>query len=181
MLLAALSQVLIFSRVTVGIVFGTSLVAKAASYSKFCRSLRAFGVPEQLTRLGAHAILLSELVVTVSMVVGGDWLRVGFALAAWSLVLFSLGIAHVLRRGIKTSCACFGPNDKPVSQVTLLRNSTLLLCVLAGLAISAAPRQISSHLPLDWFVASVAAIAFALICMNLSELIEILGREGLKT
>jgi len=80
--------------------------------------------------------LLAAAGLTAAAAPGAAWLA-GAALTAAALLtaLLALGVALIVRRGTRVSCACFGvPARQPLGRVHLARNLCLLAVACAGLA-----------------------------------------------
>jgi hypothetical protein len=126
-----LAYTMTFCRLVLVFVFGLSLAGKLADRGHFTSTIGAFGLlPARLHQAAAALILAGEF-AALGLLAGG-WLRIGFALAGLLLILFTVALASVLRRGIQTPCNCFGPSEKLVSPTDLWRNAGLICCAAGG-------------------------------------------------
>src|SRR4051794_28242715 len=110
------------SRLLLAVVLGAAAYGKVRDRAGTAASLEAFRAPRALQRPGVWLLPLAEAVVALGLVfqptarpaaVGGLVL----------LAVFTAAIAHVLRRGERPSCHCFGQvSDEPVNRWTLVRN-----------------------------------------------------------
>ena len=125
--------------VMAALVFGTSAAAKLRSRSAYLRFRSAMAglLPRPLT----GGLAAAELTVAVGLgaaavatVAGGRDLIALIALGAAALLtcLLIAGVAVLIRRGVRTRCACFGSSE-PIGVTHLVRNLTFLGLLLAGL------------------------------------------------
>lgn len=123
-------------RCAIAIVFITSAVTKlsgAEAFRAFKRSVRRMKVvPKPLISLAAYAVVASEIVISVLMVIPITVTAVvGFTIAAGLLCAFTYGIVSSMRRGDQTPCRCFGKSTTPLGLRHVIRNIFLIgLCVL---------------------------------------------------
>lgn len=89
--------------------------------------MAAFGLPTVVSALLAPVEIATGLMLLVTP-------RIGAALAAGLLVLFSVVVIRSLRRGTAVRCGCFGGTDqRPVGIDTVIRNLFLfVLSLVAG-------------------------------------------------
>ncbi|NUM49258.1 MAG: hypothetical protein HUU38_31545 [Anaerolineales bacterium] len=139
------AYVLAFARFVIGFVFLWSAGSKLRDFAAFERAVADFQLsPAVFSRGVAFFFVSLELSVTCIMGWSIKFLRNGFIIAMFLLVVFSLALSWVLLRGIKTSCHCFGASKKLVSKWDLVRNVCLLgvaslgyfACNLAELALT---------------------------------------------
>ncbi|HEY6313854.1 MAG TPA: MauE/DoxX family redox-associated membrane protein [Streptosporangiaceae bacterium] len=130
-------------------VYGASAGAKLRgrpAYRSFRAGLAETAlVPRRRLSVTAAALVGSEAVVaglaiaavgTTTLLTGaavvGEWALVGAALLTSVL---AAGVATVMCRGTRARCACFGSSSgRPLGGVHLLRNVSLLVVLLSGLA-----------------------------------------------
>lgn len=137
MIIEFAAHILFFFRVMIGLTFLWSLRGKFMDLARFERTVSDFQVlPIRFIRLATIAVLIGEGVVGVCMLMGGDLLGLGFALAVMMLSLFSVMLALVLRRKIAITCNCFGSSKKQVSGYELWRNAVLIFCASSGLIVN---------------------------------------------
>jgi hypothetical protein len=99
----------------------------------------------------------------------GLCMQTGFALAVLLLLVFSGALLSVRVRGISTTCHCFGPGHRPVSQADLWRTMGLLLSALGGLVGTIWNLQAQTRLDgAGWAVAAPGAAVFVLIWTQLA-------------
>ena len=164
-----------FCRIIVGFVFAVSFLSKVSDLAMFERTIITFNlVPKQLVRLLALLFLCGELTVVIFAIVGGTFMAPGFVVAGLLLLVFSMALASILVRKIKTSCNCFGPTQKPVSEHDLWRNAGLILLALIGLcSLFIADGKVSDlALPELGLVAFVAGL-FVVIWLNLADIVQL--------
>ncbi len=160
-------------------VFAVSSVSKLrgrAAYLDYLASLRDTTLLSERALPGAAVLLVTgEAIVAVAaafavalVVAGlaGVMAAAGLALALACVLtaVLAAGVTVVLRRGITATCACFGARaGRPLGPSHLIRNVSLLVVLLAGLACvpfaSARPSAPGSLLALAGGL--VAALLFA--------------------
>ncbi|WP_157254597.1 MauE/DoxX family redox-associated membrane protein [Nonomuraea typhae] len=158
----------LFLRITVCMVFAVSTLGKVPAMRAFEVAVEGFRVvPRRLAGPAAIAVVAAELATVAALLV----LPVaGMVLALTLLTVFSLAVASVLKRGIGTTCNCFGPSSRNLSVHDLARNGvTIAMCAtwffLYGGAAPPAPAMV--------LIAAMSAVA-AFVLVNTRELIETL-------
>jgi hypothetical protein len=125
--MAASAALLLFGRITLGLVFASSGVSKLANMDGFRTALETFGLPPaRVTNLIARIIVLAELAVAAALLVG---VAVEGALIAVLVLLtvFTVALARSLVQGRRVVCRCFGElSTRPASWGAVLRNILLL-------------------------------------------------------
>ncbi|WP_282692498.1 MauE/DoxX family redox-associated membrane protein [Streptomyces sp. CC208A] len=171
-----MGYVLLSCRLLLGVVFAVSAVGKlrgATAFRAFEGATRSMGVPGRFARPVAVAVVGAECAVPVLLAVGPAGAP-GIGLALVLLAAFTVGIAGVLRRGTRTSCACFGASSAVIGRRHLVRNGLLLLC--AGIGAGCALGGVSSATHAGGVViAAVAALVGALLVTFTDELGELFG------
>ena len=124
-------------RCALGLVFLVSAVSKVRSrdsWLAFTESVRALGVRRDgLVPTAATLVVLTEFAVVALLAVPVRGAAVGgFGLAAVLLLVFTAAIAMTLRRGVRTSCRCFGASDAPLGGWQVARNAVLVVVAIAG-------------------------------------------------
>lgn len=167
--------ILAFCRFVVGFVFVISGGSKILQFRAFRQTMIRFHVlPTRFTTSAAILFLSSEIAVSILVTLGGPFLLPGFTLAATLLILFSCVLLSVLIRGISTSCHCFGPSERPVSQADIWRNLGFLLCALGGCAGAVWSQEASGSLNIVvWIFAALGAAVFVSIWTQLGELAQL--------
>lgn len=153
------------ARALLALLFATAAIAKLTDPATFLATIRDFGASRRVARLGAAALPPAELMISVGLLIRPTdrWAAAGASLL---LVLFIVGIANALGRGLTPDCGCFGSlRATPIGRSTLLRNAALLL--VSVFAAFAAPRPavagwIASRGPLQ-LVLSLLVIALLAI------------------
>ena len=161
-----MTAAILMARLALAMVLLVAGVAKLADRRGSRDSLAAIGIPTLLLAPIALALPVIELITGVALFPAAS-----AALGAWgALVLtaaFTVGVAGILIRGVKTDCHCFGQlHSSPVGWRTLGRN-----VVLTVIAIFVAVGQRGSGAPSygTWFGRftgtewlALSAMAFAL-------------------
>lgn len=167
--------VLVFCRVTIGLVFLISFLTKARNLLAFQSTIISFNIlPRQMSASVALFFLAAEFITALLMLVGGSFLPFSFALAIFLLLAFSLALTSVLVRNVQTSCNCFGPTEKAVSRYDLVRNTGFILCALIGLWTTTWSGSLLGDLNLVGLVlAGLCAAIYIGVCMNLREVVQL--------
>lgn len=159
-----MTYLLLFCRFTLLILFGLACAGKLYRPAHFSHALRRLKLARQRLTPGLATIIIgSELLVVVCLARGAELLRWGFGLAALLLLIFSLGLLVVLRRGLRAPCACFGLSEKPISAYDIWRNMLSLLLALSGLALLATPHEAPSVETLDILIMTLASLVYAFV------------------
>jgi hypothetical protein len=165
----------------VGLVFAVSAVSKLRGrkeFGEFIRATRVLAVATipgyQGSRAGARrigvAIIGGEAAVPVLLVVPGA-AGIGLGIAIVLLAVFAVGIAAAMRRGLRTSCGCFGSSSAPLGPRHLVRNAFLVAAAAIGLALR--PDGITQADPAGLAVAGVAALVLVALVVRLDDLIDL--------
>ncbi len=124
-----------FCRCAIGFVFLLSFVSKGRDIVQFQQSIARFRLlSKNLSNIAAILFLGSELAVVLCLLLGGELLLVGFALAFLALLVFTIALFSVLIRKLHISCNCFGASDQPVTVTDVWRNIGLIICGLLATA-----------------------------------------------
>ncbi|MCA2185644.1 MauE/DoxX family redox-associated membrane protein [Nonomuraea cavernae] len=142
----------------------------AAATRVLAGSVRARGISDSVARTTALVVVVAEA-ATALLVAVPYTARAGFALAVVLLTGFSVAIAASLRRGVSTSCRCFGASSAPLSGRHLVRNGVLLAASVAGLV--TAGGQLGSPHPGGIAIAAVAALVVAVLLTRIDDLAEL--------
>jgi hypothetical protein len=164
-----------FCRSAVALIFIFSFLGKVRNVAEFQQTIANFALlPAPFTRPTAWLFLVAEALVVVLILLGGPFLLPGYLLATALLFVFSLAMASVLIRHISTTCSCFGPSNKPISTIDLVRNGGLIACTVIGCFSSTLPAysQQALNIP-EWSIIGLGALAFVLIWTQLSELVRL--------
>jgi uncharacterized membrane protein YphA (DoxX/SURF4 family) len=166
--------VVLFGRITLGLVFGLSGVMKAGNMPGFTAAVRGFHLlPPRLVAPFAMTVVLLELGAAAALLVGVA-VEVALVLSLVLLALFTIALALSLREGQSIACQCFGQlSSHPVSWGSVLRNA--LLAGLAGVTLVSSPS--GSREPLSGLDAvnisllSLGTLAFISVFVEASELV----------
>jgi hypothetical protein len=162
-----------FSRIVIGLAFVASSLSKLSDLGSFEKAVAGFQIlPAFLHKISAFMFIFAELIVALVMLLGGEWLNIGFLLAIFLLTVFTGALASVLVRRIRVGCNCFGSTNKTVSHYDVVRNSGFILLGIAGWAGTFTPvnRQINV---LETTLLILFALAFVILWINLREIIEV--------
>ena len=166
-------------RVAIGFVFMHSFVNKVRNIPDFRNTITKFAVfPSSYSNFLAYSFLAGEVTASVSTLIGGPFLILGFALAAALFLVFSIGLSSVLVRKIETPCGCFGSDEKQVSVSHVVRSTGFMLCSMLGLYFSLVGgiSQFTYSI-FEWFSISVMAIVFDVTLVNSGEIVKLLTRK----
>ncbi len=132
----ALTYLALCGRLTLGITFAASGVAKVVSFRGFRVAVAEFHLlPARLVGLFAGLIVLAELAAAV-LLVSGMAVELGLAVAVALLLIFTFAVVRVLQRGQTVACRCFGQlSAGPLSWTTVARNGAL--AVVGGVSLAA--------------------------------------------
>ena len=121
---------LLIARLVLAAVFIVAGLGKLADQEGAREAMVGFGVPQPLARPFAMLLPPVELIVAILLIpLSTAWY--GAIGAGALLVLFIIGIAVSMARGVAPDCNCFGQiHSEPVGWRTLVRNGILL--ALAG-------------------------------------------------
>jgi thiol-disulfide isomerase/thioredoxin len=125
---------LLAARVVLAGVFVVAGVAKLADIETARRTLREFGAPDALARVGGVLLPFVEVAVALALlpVISAWW---GAAGALALLILFLGAIGVNLARGRRPDCRCFGElAAQPIGAATVVRNvvlATIAVFILA--------------------------------------------------
>jgi hypothetical protein len=127
------------ARALVAVVFvwaGAAKLRDLHGFERYVRELRV--LPFAPSRPVAYGLAVAEL--AAGGLTAAPWTAtIGLGLAVIQLLVLSLGIAVLLRRGEPAECACFGRRRSPLGAHHLFRNGVVALTAAAGLAAPAGP------------------------------------------
>ncbi len=118
---------LLIARLILTVVLGVAGAAKLADQAGSRRALAGFGVPEELAKLLAWWLPMTEIMVALALLpLATAWF--GGCGALVLLLAFLLGIGVNLVRGRTPDCHCFGQlHSEPVSWNVFVRNAALAM------------------------------------------------------
>jgi uncharacterized membrane protein YphA (DoxX/SURF4 family) len=168
------AYVLMFCRLAIAATFGWSALGKLRDMQAFRAAITAFRVlPARWSAPLAWAFVGGEVVVLLLLLSGLPALwRLGFALAALLLTLFSAALLSVIRRNMAINCNCFGRSEQQISWYDLVRNGLLLLCCAFGGCLPAAAQQrvaVGAAILLG-----VMSLVFVVLVTHLEDIVETL-------
>jgi hypothetical protein len=168
-----------FCRCAIGFVFLLSFVSKCRDTAQFQRGIANFRLLSRyLSNIAAIFFLGCELAVVLCLLVGGRLLLPGFALAAFSLVLFTIALASVLIRKLHISCNCFGASDQAVSVADIWRNVGLTSCAAVGYWATLWVLTHGQSLGVgEWLLAGVSALLLSLLWLQLNTIVQVLSGD----
>ena len=167
---------LTFSRITIILLFIISFGSKVTSLSNFETTIQNFRIlPARLSRPASLLFVLGEFIVVLLLIVDGQFLQLGFLLGALILIVFSIALSVVLRKGERVSCNCFGASENPVSSSDIWRNAMFLLWAVVGFFLAGSfptvPTTIDGTV---WFFLGIASLIYVLLWINMGEFIGLL-------
>jgi len=166
---------LTFCRVVIGVIFAFSFLSKMGNVVAFETTIINFRLlPKYFSKVAAVLFLLGEFIVTVCMAIGGKLLSLGFSLAVFLLVVFSIALVTVLVRKIQTSCNCFGTNSKAISYYDVARNAGFVGCAISGWGVLSMSSTMPATLNLpELALVGFVAVTFIVIWMHLAEIVDL--------
>lgn len=171
----ALSSLLIFCRLTIGLTFAWAVFGKLRDLSAFREAVVDFRMlPPALSRIAAWVSLLAECAIILMLGIGRALLFPGFVLSAGLLVLFSVALGLVLRQNRQVSCNCFGVTERRVSPYDVARNLLLIVGSLVGSWTSLDALQPVAASAL--ILLGLMALCLIILVTNLADVVETLHR-----
>jgi hypothetical protein len=167
------AYLLAFCRIALGLTFALSFVGKVRDVGQFSGTIRKFDLlPAGWAGPTAVLFLSGEAAVVVLLILGGRLLTLALALAGLLLAIFSLALLSALRRGIETSCNCFGASAEPVSYLDIWRNTGLISLAALGFWAARADgaATLSANL-IEAVLLLIMAAVFVLLWTNLAEVL----------
>jgi uncharacterized membrane protein YphA (DoxX/SURF4 family) len=166
------AEALTFCRAVIGLTFAISAFGKMRDLDAFVDGMRSFEIlSPRWHRPVAWAVLAAELVVVVTQLLGYGAIFTGLVLALALLAAYTAVLGFALARRPEVRCNCFGPANRAVSTMDLVRNGLLAAVAVGGLvALSARPP--------DQSLADVALVVFAaasavLVLANLDNIVSV--------
>lgn len=167
-----LPHLLTFCRITIGLLFAYSFLAKARDVNKFAQTITPFNLlPAHWSQPLALLFLSAELAVVILVLAGGQSLPIAFALALLLLSTFSATLLLVLARNIRASCNCFGHSYQPVTYADVWRNVGIILVAAGGLWATQAAGGTGAGLTfIEMLLLVIIASVFVLVWANLGDI-----------
>jgi hypothetical protein len=170
-------------------VFTASAVAKLrrpSAYRDYRAGLRATElVPTRLLNVTAVLLVVIEAASAAGLAGGAVLLATrspgafplaesALAAAAAMAALLAAGVAAIIRRGTTARCACFGSTSaRPLGAAHLIRNTLLLLALLAGLVCCSLGRSAAELA--ESALALVPGLVAALLFVRWDDLVSLYG------
>lgn len=171
-----MEYILIAVRCMAVVVFSVSLLSKvvgAGAHAQFLQTIRALrvGPAKAAAWIGGGVILTEALIVLLLLLPGGS--GPGLMLAALLLAAFTGALVRAIRRGVSTSCRCFGRlSSAPLTGRQVARNGAIGALVVLGLLALAAPG--SSPLdPLGVATALASGLVLAIVIVAFDDLADL--------
>ncbi|MEU8004505.1 MauE/DoxX family redox-associated membrane protein [Catellatospora sp. NPDC049111] len=161
--------------VCLGVVFAVSAISKLrsrASYAAFVASTR-----ELLPRPWPPAAPVALTVVVAEVAIVPLLFSVptaGLAVAAVLLLAFSAAIVLAVRRGVRTSCRCFGSSTKPLAGPHAVRSGVLAALAVTGAVLAGpvgAANVVTGLHPAGVAITLLAAGVFAALMIMFDDLV----------
>ncbi len=169
------TDVVMFCRITVMLVFALSVVGKAQDINAFQEAILDFQLlSPSLSKLFSWIFLSAETLVVLLMITNDGLLLLGFTLAALLLITFAFALVLVLQRHRRVVCNCFGRTEQRISWYDVVRNILLTACSLLGIWTLIAPQQSVSIT--NVILIALMAICFVIIVTNTAGIVETLRR-----
>jgi uncharacterized membrane protein YphA (DoxX/SURF4 family) len=135
-----------------GIMFIVAGIAKLRDPSGFAEEIANYQLFPSLAPYLAASLPMVEIAVGAILVFGmrrSLWLQGAALCAALMMVVFTIGVSHVVVEGINIDCGCFGGNMGPVKGTTVVRDVFLsgaaaTLLVLTRLSVDKVRRKSAS-------------------------------------
>lgn len=163
----------------IGLVCGVSVIGKLrgrAAFREFAGTTRVLliaagpvsGISHAAARVVGGVVVAAEAsVVLLLLIPGTGW--IGFGLAMVLMAAFGHGIAAAVRRGVRTSCRCFGASSTPLGTRHLVRNAALFLVAAGGLLLG----PVGNADPAVLAIAGGGAAALALLVVRLDDVMDL--------
>ncbi|MEU7826716.1 MauE/DoxX family redox-associated membrane protein [Catellatospora sp. NPDC049133] len=161
--------------VCLGVVFAVSAISKLrsrASYAAFIASTR-----ELLPRPWPPAAHVALIVLVAEVAIVPLLFSVpmaGLTVAAVLLLAFGGAIVLAVRRGVRTSCRCFGSSTKPLGWLHALRSGVLAALAVTGAVLAGsvtAANIITGLHPAGMAITLLAAGVFAALMIMFDDLV----------
>ena len=115
------------ARLVVGALFVVAGALKFGDLTAFVTEIANYRFMPELAPWLAIMLPPVEVVVGAALIVApSKWRRAASLAVMGLLVMFLVGIVHVVRAGINVDCGCFGGNTGPVTAWTGVRDLALL-------------------------------------------------------
>jgi uncharacterized membrane protein YphA (DoxX/SURF4 family) len=175
MLTPFLPHIFTFSRIGVGLIFFASSLGKLRNIQVAEQTIIRFDIiPRRFIKIFNYLVLICEISIVLFLLVGGKLLAIGFLLAIFLLLAFSISLASVLARGIRTPCNCFGSSHRLVSACDVWRNIGFIVITLAGLvSLSVNGRAQENLNAFELGLLALMAIVFMVLWAHIGEFVEL--------
>lgn len=163
-------------RVLLAVVFFAAAVSKmrGRNRTEFRASLGAFGVNPRRRSAVVAAVIMCELATAVLLAADVTALA-GLVVGAALLIVFTMAIKSVLRRGTSASCRCFGASTQPLGRRHLVRNAILLSIAAVGITGTspATALGVAGWNPAALMVAGFVAVVLAALVISYDDLVAV--------
>ncbi|MFF4625302.1 MauE/DoxX family redox-associated membrane protein [Nonomuraea jabiensis] len=164
-------------RVLLAVVFFAAAVSKMRgrrNRTEFRASLGAFGVKPCWRSAVAAAVITCELATAVLLAADATALA-GLGVGAALLIIFTMAINSVLRRGTSASCRCFGASTQPLGRRHLVRNAILLSIAAVGVTGTSPAKAlgIAGWNPAALTVSGFVAVVLAALVISYDDLVAV--------
>ncbi|GIJ70582.1 MauE/DoxX family redox-associated membrane protein [Virgisporangium ochraceum] len=175
---------------TVFLVSAWTKLRSPAAFGAFRRSTRRMAIlPEPWVRPVAVLVVAAEVAIVLLLAVPLPVTALlGLGLAAVLLTGLALAIASTVRRGVRTTCQCFGHSDTPLGAVHIVRNLTLVAVAVAAAVTGARGGAVEFGAGLLAVLAGVLAGAVVTVLDDLRHLLRPVpppktsaARQGIRT
>ncbi|MEU8407786.1 MauE/DoxX family redox-associated membrane protein [Micromonospora sp. NPDC048842] len=152
-----------------------SKVLRAGALAAFRDALpRMIFLPKRFSWSVAWLVVVAEMATAVIVAVPG-LAMVGFLLAMGLMLIFTLSIASMVRRGSVEPCRCFGVSTRPPGWIDVIRNLALIAVAGAGLAGTAGSANVADIGVGGLALATGVGAVIALLLMNLGEIADLMS------
>lgn len=161
-----------FLIVAVIVIFTISIYGKIGNLDEFISTIARFDMILNIFQIPAAIIIIISEVLIILLTMMQKTRLYGFVLATILLFVFSIALASVLARGIKTPCHCLNASKEPLNQYDLWRNFGFLLITLGGWIFSLNHPTPTMTL-IEWCLMTLIALIFITFLSNLNDIISL--------
>lgn len=170
-----MSYLAAYCTAVIGLAFTISFIRKLPALPQFEQAVAGFRLlPRRWSKVAALLFLAVEALIPLLMIFGGPFLAMGLILACLLLFIFSIALASVLLRRIRTTCNCFGASGDTVSVYDIGRNVVLIGCALLGLASLPGGAGLHNFGLVEWVVILFAAAIPLAILLSMRDIVQLL-------
>lgn len=167
----------LFCRITLGLVFSISAISKIFKMQPFVKAVVNFEIlPNRLARFAAYLFVIGEFLTAILL--GMGCLTIGFSLVSLLLLVFSSALVVALWRKMRISCNCFGPTQTIISVYDLWRNGGFVICAIVGLIALERSSTQQDLIIWDVMLVTFSAVIFVTIWTNLNDIAWLLQQSN---